>query len=104
MTFVSCSGRRLDRDMTSVASCHRGDLEVREVIREAKLLGFLILLAAIFIGAHAAGARLGPVTTSHSRISYPGQGGGMNMGGMNMGGTGTGQDTAPMVKLRGGRR
>jgi hypothetical protein len=81
------------------------------VIREAKLLGFLILLAAIFIGAHAAGARLGPVTTSHSQISYPGQGsdvntGGMNTGGMNTGGaghTGTGQDTAPIVKLRGRR-
>jgi hypothetical protein len=75
------------------------------VIREAKLLGFLILLAAIFLGAHAAGARLGPVTTSHSQVSYPGQGGG-GMGGMNMGGghTGTGQDTAPMVKLRGGSR
>lgn len=73
------------------------------MIREAKLLGFLVLLAAIFLGAHAAGARLGPVTTSHSRISYPGQGGGM--GGMTMGGgghTGPGQDTAPMVKLRGG--
>jgi len=76
------------------------------VIREAKLLGFLILLAAIFLGAHAAGARLGPVTTSHSQVSYPGQGGG-GTGGMNMGGGGTGtagpgQDTAPMVKLRGG--
>jgi len=73
------------------------------VIREAKLLGFLVLLAAIFLGAHAAGARLGPVTTSHSQVSYPGQGGGM--GGMNMGGgdsTGTGQDVAPIVKLRGG--
>jgi len=73
------------------------------VIRELKLVGFLILLAAIFFGAHAAGARLGPVTTSHSQVSYPGQGGGM--GGMTMGGSGkagTGQDTAPMVKLRGG--
>jgi hypothetical protein len=76
------------------------------VIREAKLLGFLILLAVIFLGAHAAGSRLGPVTTSHSQVSYPGQGGG-GMGGMNMGGgdtgtTGPGRDTAPMVKLRGG--
>jgi hypothetical protein len=77
------------------------------VIREAKLLGFLILLAVIFAGAHAAGARLGPVTTSHSQVSYPGQGGGVNTGGMNMGGaghTGPGQDTAPIVKLRGGHR
>jgi hypothetical protein len=77
------------------------------VIREAKLLGFLILLAVIFVGAHAAGARLGPVTTSHSQVSYPGQGGGANTGGMNMGGAGQvgpGQDTAPIVKLRGGHR
>jgi hypothetical protein len=76
------------------------------VIREAKLLGFLILLAAIFFGAHATGSHLGPVTTSHSQVSYPGQGGG-GMGGMNMGGggnAGTGGGTAPMVKLRGGRR
>jgi hypothetical protein len=74
------------------------------VIREAKLLGFLVLLAAIFLGAHAAGDHLGPVTTSHSQVSYPGQGGG-SMGGMKMGGSGgkvgTGQDTAPIVKLRG---
>jgi hypothetical protein len=75
------------------------------VIREAKLAGFVILLAAIFLGARAAGARLGPVTTSHSQVSYPGQGGGMggmNMGGGNTGTAGPGQDTAPIVKLRGG--
>jgi len=54
------------------------------VIREAKLVGFVILLAAIFLGAHVAGSRLGPVTTTHSQVSYPGQGGGM--GGMTMGG------------------
>lgn len=73
------------------------------MIREAKLLGFLILLAAIFFGAHAAGAQFGPVTTSHSQVSYPGQGGG-GMGGMTMGGggkAGTGRGTAPIVKLRG---
>jgi len=58
----------------------RGD----PVIREAKLVGFVILLAAIFLGAHVAGSRLGPVTTTHSQVSYPGQGGGM--GGMTMGG------------------
>jgi len=51
-----------------------------------KLAGFLILLAVIFAGAHAAGARLGPVTTSHSQVQYdnggsgPGMGGGMKMG------------------------
>ena len=55
-----------------------------------KLAGFLILLAVIFVAAHAAGARFGPVTTSHSRVQYSGGGSvgpGMNM---NMGGTGTG--------------
>jgi hypothetical protein len=45
----------------------------------AKLCGFLLLLAVIFAGAYAAGARLGPVTT----IQAPSGGGspGMNMGG-----------------------
>jgi hypothetical protein len=57
-----------------------------------KLFGFVVLLAVIFIAAHAAGARLGPVTTSHSQVQYTGSGpsapgmDGMNMGGMNMGG------------------
>ena len=57
----------------------RGD----PVAREAKLVGFVLLLIAIFVGAHAAGSRLGPVTTTHSQVSYPGLGGGT--GGMNMG-------------------
>jgi hypothetical protein len=58
-----------------------------------RVAGFVILLVVIFIAAHAAGARLGPVTTSHSHVQYTGSGssgsgsGGMNMGGMNMGGT-----------------
>jgi hypothetical protein len=54
----------------------------------AKLAGFLILLAAIFAGAHAAGARLGPVNTSHSQVEYDGSvpTGGPGMSGMNMGG------------------
>ena len=57
-----------------------------------KLVGFVILLAVVFIVARAAGAGLGPVTTSHSQVQYTGSGssspgmGGMNMGGMNMGG------------------
>jgi hypothetical protein len=53
-----------------------------------KLAAFLILLALIFAGAHAAGARLGPVTTGHSQVQYDGgaSGGGPGMGGMNMGG------------------
>jgi hypothetical protein len=72
------------------------------VIREAKLVGFVILLAAIFLGAHAAGSHLGPVTTSHVQVSYPGQGGAGGMSGMNMGGSGGDQGPPPAVKLRGG--
>jgi hypothetical protein len=49
-----------------------------------KLIGFLVLLAVIFAGAHAAGAALGPVTTGRSPVTYDGGSGGM--GGMNMGG------------------
>jgi len=75
------------------------------VIREAKLVGFAFLLAAIFLGAHAAGSRLGPVTTTHSQVSYPGTSGG-GMGGMNLGGSGGGsggrQQLPPAVRLRGG--
>ena len=53
-----------------------------------KLAGFLVLLAAIFVGAHAAGARLGPVTTAHTHVQYDGNGGGgPGMGGMKMGGS-----------------
>jgi hypothetical protein len=51
-----------------------------------KLIGFLVLLALVFAGAHAAGARLGPVTTSHSLVRYDGGGGSPGMGGMLMGG------------------
>ena len=64
-----------------------------------KLIGFLLLLAAVFLGARAAGAHLGPVTTSQSRSG--GGGGSMNMGGsgsMNMGG-----QPAQQARLRGGR-
>jgi hypothetical protein len=51
-----------------------------------KLIGFLLLLALIFAGAHAAGAAFGPVTTGHAPITYDGGGSGGGMGGMNMGG------------------
>ncbi len=72
------------------------------MIREAKLVGFVFLLVAIFVGARVAGAHLGPVTTSHAQVSYPGQGGGgMNMGGSS--GSGGGQGPAPAVRLRGSR-
>jgi hypothetical protein len=57
-----------------------------------KLGGFIILLVLIFAGAHAVGARLGPVTTSHSPVQYTGGGSGStpDMSGMNMGGMGMG--------------
>ncbi len=52
--------------------------------REARLAGFVILLAVIFVCAIVAGSHFGPVSTSHSQVSYPGtgrtSGGGMNMG------------------------
>jgi hypothetical protein len=50
-----------------------------------KLAGFLVLLMATFLGAHMAGASLGPVTTGHSVVQYgegsTGSGMNMNMGG-----------------------
>ena len=50
--------------------------------REAKLLGFVLLLALIFTVAHMTGAHLGPLTTGHAQVGSPGApGGGMNMGG-----------------------
>jgi hypothetical protein len=58
-----------------------------------KLLGFAVLLAVIFVAAHAAGARLGPVTTSHSPVQYTGGTGG-SPGGMNMTGANTGAGKA----------
>jgi hypothetical protein len=63
-----------------------------------KLGGFLLLLAAIFAGAHAVGAHLGPVSSGSSQ---PGGGSSMHMGGsgsMNMG-----RQPAPQARLRGGR-
>ena len=51
-----------------------------------RLAGFLVLLVLVFAGAHAAGARLGPVTTNHSQVQYTGGGAGSGGGmGMNMG-------------------
>ena len=52
-----------------------------------KVFGFLLLLAAIFLGAHAAGANVGPVTTTY--VHSGGGARGVNMGGagpVNMGG------------------
>ena len=49
---------------------------------EARVLGFVILLVAIFLGAYKAGAFLGPVIPAHSVVSTPGggQAPSMNMG------------------------
>jgi predicted anti-sigma-YlaC factor YlaD len=58
-----------------------------------RLAGFALLLALVFLGAHAAGAHLGPLTPGHGRVQYTGggtggtgTGGGANMGGMTIGG------------------
>jgi hypothetical protein len=52
------------------------------VAREAKLLGFVLLLALIFAVAQMTGAHLGPVTTGHAQVGSPGApGSGMHMGG-----------------------
>ena len=64
-----------------------------------KLGGFLLLLAAVFLGARTVGAHLGPVATSQSQ-----SGGGA--GPMNMGGSGSmnmGRQPAQQARLRGGR-
>jgi hypothetical protein len=55
--------------------------------REAKLLGFVLLLIAVFFTAHLTGSHLGPVTTGHAQVSGPG------MSDMNMG-QGAGQTPA----------
>ena len=75
------------------------------MIREAKLVGFVLLLIAIFVSAHAAGSHLGPVTTNHAQVSGPGLGGTGTMGGMDMGGSGSGgsQGPAPAARLRGAK-
>jgi hypothetical protein len=49
----------------------------------AKLCGFLLLLGMVFAGAYAAGAHLGPVTTSVSQSGNGGSGT-MHMGGAPM--------------------
>jgi hypothetical protein len=57
-------------------------------VAAVKLAGSLVLLAAIFVWAHAIGGTVGPVTTGLSQVQYTGGAatGGTDMGGMNMGG------------------
>jgi hypothetical protein len=49
---------------------------------EARVLGFVILMVAIFLGAYKVGASLGPVIPAHSVVGTPGggQAPSMNMG------------------------
>jgi hypothetical protein len=49
---------------------------------EARVLGFVILMVAIFLGAYKVGAFLGPVIPAHSVVGPPGggQAPSMNMG------------------------
>jgi len=51
------------------------------VTREVKLVGFLLLLIAIFAGAHVVGGELGPLNAGRSQVSVPAPpgGGGMEM-------------------------
>jgi hypothetical protein len=51
---------------------------------EARVLGFVILMVAIFLGAYKAGAFLGPVIPAHSVVGTPGGGQAPSMN-MNMG-------------------
>ena len=51
---------------------------------EARVLGFVILMVAIFLGAYKAGAFLGPVIPAHSVVGTPGAGQAPSMN-MNMG-------------------
>jgi hypothetical protein len=55
----------------------------------AKLCGFLLLLAVIFIGAYVAGAHLGPVSVSSTTPGHSGPGGSGGTGG-GTGGSGGG--------------
>jgi len=60
-------------------------------VTAVKLVGFAVLLAVLFVAAHAVGAGLGPVTTGHSQVQYTGgTGNGPGMGGMNMTGANSG--------------
>jgi hypothetical protein len=53
------------------------------VAPEIKLVAFLVLAVAIFLGAHAAGALVGPVTSVNAPAG--GSSGSVHSGGMNMG-------------------
>jgi hypothetical protein len=52
---------------------------------EARVLGFVILMVAIFLGAYKAGAFAGPVIPAHAVIGTPGGAGQAPSMNMNMG-------------------
>jgi len=52
---------------------------------EARVLGFVIVLVAIFFGAYKAGSFAGPVIPAHSVVSNPGGAGQAPSMNMNMG-------------------
>jgi len=52
---------------------------------EARILGFVVLMVAIFLGAYKAGALAGPVVPAHSVVSTPGGAGQAPSMHMNMG-------------------
>ena len=68
---------------------------------EARVLGFVILMVAIFLGAYKAGAFVGPVIPAHSVVSTPGGAGqapGMNMGAGPARPAAPGRDGSPMTR------
>jgi hypothetical protein len=68
---------------------------VSGVTPAAKLVGFLLLIMLVFAGAHAAGARLGPLNTGRSQVQYTG---GASSGG------GSGSTTGPGPAMSGMNR
>jgi hypothetical protein len=67
---------------------------------EAKVLGFVILMIAVFLGAYKAGSLAGPVIPAHSSVSTPGGGQKPSMN-MNMGaGRFSGSAVAPATWRR----
>jgi hypothetical protein len=58
--------------------------EARNMRPDTKLMFFVLLVFAIFLGAYQAGSIVGPVAPANAPAGPAGSGGGSNMGGMNM--------------------
>jgi hypothetical protein len=41
---------------------------------EARIIGFVVLMVAVFLGAYQAGSRIGPVIPAHAPVQSPGGG------------------------------